>query len=141
MSAIARKLLRVQAIFLQPRCVLCDGPGMAAPALDLCAGCYRDLPRLTDGCIICARPADCDAMICGTCQKNQPPFERVIAPYRYAWPIDKMIQQFKFGGNLAMGRVRGRLLAHHLASIRRATAVPAILLAEPVNIVPVPLHR
>lgn len=141
MSAITRKLLRLQAIFLQPKCVLCDGPGMAAPALDLCAGCYRDLPRLTDGCVICARPAGCNAMICGACQKNRPPFKRVIAPYRYAWPIDKMIQQFKFSGNLAMGRVLGRLLAHHLTGVGRLTSVPGATTTGPVNIVPVPLHR
>ncbi len=141
MSAIAHKLLRVQAVFLQPRCVLCDCPGMAAAALDLCAGCYRDLPRLTGGCVICARPAVGDAMICGACWKDRPPFERVIAPYRYTWPVDKMIQQFKFGGNLAMGRVLGRLLAHHLTGIRRQTSMPPVAMAEPVNIVPVPLHR
>ncbi len=141
MSSITSKLLRLQAILLKPRCVLCDCPGMVVPAIDLCAGCYRDLPRVIDGCAICARPAVRDAMICGSCQKNPPPFARVIAPYRYAWPIDKMIQQFKFGGNLAMGRVLGRLLAHHIASDRRATSMPAVRLAEPVIVVPVPLHR
>ncbi|MCZ6499988.1 MAG: ComF family protein [Gammaproteobacteria bacterium] len=112
---------------------------MTVPAMDLCADCYRDLPRLTDGCAVCARPAVGDAMICGSCQNNPPPFEWVIAPYRYAWPIDKMLQQFKFGGNLAMGRVLGRLLAHHLTSIRRRTSMPAM--TEPAIIIPVPLHR
>ena len=139
MSAATRNLLRVQAIVLKPRCVLCDCDGMTVPAMDLCADCYRDLPRLTDGCAVCARPAVGDAMICGSCQNNPPPFEWVIAPYRYAWPIDKMVQQFKFGGNLAMGRVLGRLLAHHLTSIRRRTSMPAM--TEPAIIIPVPLHR
>ena len=141
MSAISRKLLRMQAVLLKPRCVLCDGPGLAAAVLDLCAGCYRDLPRLTDACAVCARPAVGDGVICGACQKTPPPFERVIAPYRYAWPIDKMIQQFKFGGNLAMGRVLGRLLAHHLTGIRRLTSMPGAALTTPPIVVPVPLHR
>ncbi len=79
-------------------------------------------------------------MICGACQKTPPPFERVIAPYRYAWPIDKMIQQFKFGANLAMGRVLGRLLAHHLTGIRRPISMAAAGTAPPI-VVPVPLHR
>ena len=125
-------------MLLKSRCVLCDGPGMAEPALDLCAGCYRELPRLLNGCEICARPLAGNGLICGSCQKNPPPFARVIAPYRYAWPIDKMIQQFKFGGNLAMGRVLGCLLARHLDSVRALAAQPA---SGSFVVVPVPLHR
>ena len=114
--------------------------------MDLCAGCYRDFPRLLNGCEICARPVprpvnapvNGNGMICGSCQKNPPPFARVIAPYRYVWPIDKMIQQFKFGGDLAMGRVLGCLLARHLTSVRPLAAKPA---PGSFVVVPVPLHR
>ena len=133
MSLHTSRLLRMQAMLLKPRCILCDDPGMPGPPMDLCAGCYRELPRLLSGCEICARPVTDQGLICGSCQKNPPPFIRVIAPYRYAWPIDKMIQQFKFGGDLAMGRVLGCLLARHLASVRPAGASAVV--------VPVPLHR
>jgi ComF family protein len=130
----------LQSLLMPTRCVLCHGPGVS-PLLDLCAGCFDDLPALQAGCRICARPVTDAGMTCGQCQKTRPPFDRVVAPYRYAWPMDKMIQQFKFSGNLTMGRVLGTLLALHLQSGGIAAGEEWQSSGNSIVVVPVPLHR
>ncbi|MGH8378347.1 MAG: ComF family protein [Gammaproteobacteria bacterium] len=49
----------------------------------------------------------------------------------YAWPLDQLLQRFKFHSDLATGRLLGELLADFLA------AAPT---AKPDLLIPVPLH-
>jgi ComF family protein len=101
----------VRGWLLPPRCVLCLDPGRA-PALDLCPACEAELPVLGRA-------------------RDVPPFARVVAPFRYAWPVDALIRGFKYHGQLPHGRVLGTLLAE---------AVLASGTPRPQLIVPVPLH-
>jgi ComF family protein len=102
---------RLHGGLLPPRCVLCLDPGRA-PALDLCPACEAELPVLGPPC-------------------EAPPFARVVAPFRYAWPVDALIRGFKYHGQLPHGRVLGTLLAE--AVLACGTPLPQL-------IVPVPLH-
>jgi ComF family protein len=52
-------------------------------------------------------------------------------PFRYAYPIDHLIQAFKYGGQAHCGRVLGGLLARHLHSSREGS--------WPQLVLPVPL--
>lgn len=70
--------------------------------------------------------------VCGACLRRPPPFDAAYAAFRYAWPADRLLQQFKFHGHLATGRALALALADYLA-LRHAEA--------PDLIVPVPLHR
>lgn len=70
-------------------------------------------------------------MICGRCQQHPPAYAAVHAQFRYATPIDRLIQGAKYGGRLDWAALLGRRLAHHLHD--RAPVFDAI--------VPVPLHR
>jgi ComF family protein len=113
--------------------VLCGARGQR-PTLDICPGCEADLPVNRPACIRCAAPLACDAqsaLECGRCLARPPPFDRAFAPFRYAYPIDRLIRGFKYQGRLAWGRVLATLLAHHL----RAVAGPF-----PELLIPVPLH-
>ena len=125
-------LKRVQAILLPPYCVLCGGDGQP-PLLDLCAPCDADLPRNSHACVRCAAPLPSSAvpeLTCGACLRRPPRFDRATVPFRYAYPLDHLVRDFKYHGRLAYGRVLGTLLADFLA---------AEDLPRPDVLIPVPL--
>jgi ComF family protein len=53
-----------------------------------------------------------------------------VASYVYAFPLDRLVQRFKFAGDLAVGRWLGQRLAHR---VRKDTR-PDLLLAPPLAI-------
>jgi len=115
-------------------CVLCGAPGQGE--LDLCPGCYADLPHNPHGCPRCALPlppAVPPGALCGACQRRPPPFDRCIAPLLYAGVVPYLVTGLKFRGRLVQGRLLGALLAAGVA--REATRE-----APPGRIIPVPLH-
>ena len=114
---------------LPSSCLCCEAPGCGN--VDICAGCFRDLPRNEHACTTCALPVTVGQRECGRCQDQPPPFSRLVAPWRYAEPVDGLIQALKFRGQLPAGRLLGTLLARELFR-RHATADV---------IVPLPLHR
>lgn len=111
-------------------CLLCLDPGQP-PALDLCRGCEDDFPRNVPACIGCAMPVTFCGETCGSCSRRRRVFNAAFAPYRYEFPLDVLIPRFKYGGQVAIGRILGTLLARRLAE-RGRPCVDAI--------VPVPLH-
>lgn len=126
-------LKRVQAILLPPSCILCGDDGQA-PLLDLCAPCCADLPRNVHACAGCAAPLPAAAptgVVCGACLRRPPRFDRAIAPFCYAYPLDHLVRDLKYRGRLACGRVLGTLLANHLQAEQ---------LSLPDLVIPVPLH-
>lgn len=100
---------------LPPRCVLCGRPGQR-PSLDLCAACDRELPRIRGNELSMRGPVG----------------DRLHASFAYAPPVDAMVQALKYGGQLALGRVLGQLLARSVAELGRQFEVDCLL--------PVPLH-
>ena len=107
-------------------CVLC----LAGPAGSLvCRACACALPRIQACCIRCALPLP-HAAVCGSCLRAAPPFESALAVYEYGFPVDRLLQRFKFSGDLAVGR----WLALRLAD--RAGQAP-----RPSFVVPMPLSR
>lgn len=112
------------------RCALCGQSGQED--LDLCVGCEADFVVNDNVCEHCAEPLPRELSqptLCGACLKDPPVFDACVAPYRYAFPVDRMIQRLKYGGDLAYGRILGHLLARHLS--RRDT--------RPELVIPVPL--
>jgi ComF family protein len=112
-----------------PRCVLCEAKG--DDGQDICSGCLGDLPLLGVTCSRCAMPLSdvTAASVCGRCLTHPPAFDRTVALCAYAPPVDYMIQQLKFAGQLFFAAVLGALLARHTASR-----------ISPERIIPVPLH-
>ena len=126
---------------LPPRCLLCRAPGVAGR--ELCADCAAELPWNRSGCARCALPLPraetVGDRVCGECLQHPPAFDRLIAPFRYAYPLDGLITRFKFHHDLAAGVLLADLMADALADTRpeasgdRGNDLPAL-------IVPVPLH-
>lgn len=67
-----------------------------------CAACDRSLPRLPAGrCPGCALPTPAGER-CGHCLKHPPLFDRAVAAYAYAYPLDRLIQAMKYREKLAL---------------------------------------
>ncbi|WP_301101042.1 ComF family protein [Propionivibrio sp.] len=106
-------------------CLLC-----AATSGDaiLCRACTANLPCLqTPNCPRCALPTT-QGELCGRCLAKAPYFDATLAAFRYDFPLDKLVQSFKYGHRLALGAYFGRQLA----------ALAGTLLAD--LIIPLPLH-
>jgi ComF family protein len=74
-------------------CLLC---GTTSGDALVCPDCRNDLPRLpTDLCPVCAELSPGGAT-CGACLSTPPHFDATIAIFRYGFPIDKLIQTFKY---------------------------------------------
>jgi len=95
-------------------CVLCLAPTAQA----VCSDCTRDLPWLGEACPRCALPMD-GAATCGACATHLPRFDAARSCFEYRFPLDRLVQRFKFAGDLATGRWLGERLA---ASLGRESA-------------------
>lgn len=116
------------ALLLPWTCVVCGGAGGGS---DLCDDCAVRLPVLGCACPRCAQPLQTTAALCGRCLKRLPRFDAAFAALRYRAEVPALVQRFKLGGKLAVGRVLAEQLAAAVA--RRAAPLPQLLL-------PVPLH-
>lgn len=117
----------LQRFVLPHRCLLCGAAG--DDGLDLCRDCAAELPRNRACCARCALPLPEPAALCGQCQRRAPPWDAAWVPFRYAWPLDRLESRFKFGADLAAGRV--------LSSLWLREPRPPEL---PTWLLPVPLH-
>jgi ComF family protein len=101
-GAMAIAANHVAAALLPQDCFLCGQPESPAP---LCPSCRDSLLRLTEPCCpTCAAPTPLGS-ICGACLKQPPHFDATIALYRYAFPVDKLVQALKYAHRLALVEV------------------------------------
>ncbi len=115
----------VQSRIPQP-CLLCGA--RVAGAL-LCPGCEADLPRLAGArCPVCALPTPLGE-VCGGCLRRPPAYDATHAAFRYAFPLDALVQRLKYGGGLALAD----WFAARLAEALREAPRPDLIL-------PMPLH-
>jgi ComF family protein len=74
---------------------------MRAPA-SLCGPCRRDLPSASrTACPSCAAPTP-SGLVCGECLADPPAFDATLAAFQYRFPLDRLVQSFKFNENLAL---------------------------------------
>ena len=87
---------------------------------------------LGQDCALCAGPAEGE-MICPACVRALPSLSPsgigVIAPFEYRFPIDRLVQRFKYSGDLAVGH----WLALQLASRARSEVRPQLLVPVPLT--------
>lgn len=110
---------------VRPSCLLCRAEGQAA--MDLCALCAALLPRPAAG-MSAGRIRAADT---ASAHPPAPGCVLQLAALRYAWPVDLLVQELKFGGSWPVARIFGQLLA----SARRDVPMPL-----PQVVIPVPLH-
>jgi ComF family protein len=111
-------------------CLLC---GLASADYRLlCPECAAALPRLSHECYLCsccALPLGSDASLCGKCLHKPPAFSQSSIAFRYAHPLDSLIQQFKYRRQLSSGKLLANLLADTCQHSER-----------PDFLVPAPMH-
>ena len=96
---------------LFPRdCVLC---GDANTEQAICAPCAETLPLLGETCPVCALPSR-EARICGRCLTRPPHFNHTLAAWAYHYPIDRLVQSFKFHHRLDLAPWLGAALANKI---------------------------
>lgn len=94
----------------------------------MCIGCEAALPALGAACVRCAVPLPVAGM-CGECQRHPPAFDRVAAAFEYRFPLDRLIQRFKFSGDLAAGHWLALRLLDHVREQPR----PHVIVAPPLT--------
>lgn len=128
MDALIAPWRRLRCFVLPLRCLLCGAAG--ADGIDLCADCATELPRNRSCCARCALPMATPTQLCGECLRRAPPWDAAWAPFRYGWPLDRLESRYKFGADLAAGRVLSTLWQREPCPVK----LPQLLLT-------VPLHR
>jgi ComF family protein len=103
-------------------CLLCGAWSGNAP---LCGPCRDELPTLPAGCRVCAMPSPGE-QVCGACLRDGPQFDATVAAWRYAYPVDRLVQALKFHGRLPLASLFAQALAARVV-------LPDI-------IIPMPLH-
>lgn len=105
---------KVYNFLLQPdHCLLCLARLRRQPHA-ICSGCQLDLPWLLHGCRHCALPVPAGDSECATCQQQRQPFHRAWCAWRYDFPLDMLIGNFKYARDWPAGRLLSQLLAEHL---------------------------
>ena len=77
-------------------------------------------------CPICALPTP-NGSICGHCLKRTPHFDRTVAVFAYAFPVDKLVQALKYGEQLALANTLAKRLTQRIVQ-------------RPDRIMAMPLH-
>ncbi len=123
-------LQRLRAV-LRPTglCGLCALPS-TQPLCDPCQARY--LPPDVTRCRRCALELAGGAEVCGICLRTPPPYTEALALGDYVDPVDRLVRRMKFGGEPAIGRWLGRLLAQRWQ--RDGRTLPDL-------VVPVPLSK
>ncbi len=124
-SRLLNSCTRVVRAALPQDCLLCGAPSDNAP---LCGPCRDELPALSRACPLCAMPSSLGE-ICGTCLRHPPQFDMTVAAWRYAYPVDRLVQALKFHGRLALASFFAGVLA---SLVERADVVDVVI--------PMPLH-
>lgn len=104
---LAHARSRVIGAVLDQDCALC---GAASGAAQLCPPCHAELPVLAPGCPVCAMPCR-RGETCGSCLARPPWFDGTTAVWRYAYPVDRLVQALKFHGRLALAPYFAHALA------------------------------
>ena len=101
-------LSRAARLFAQVMLQDCQLCGVSS-AGTICDVCKADLPiRLESGCKCCGQIGAMQSLegeTCGDCQANFPHFDATKSAFSYSFPLDKLIQSFKFNANLSLAGV------------------------------------
>lgn len=127
-SGLSRAWQRLLNIIAPTACRLC---ATRATRLALCRACLGEIRPLGSACQRCARPTAVSVASCGDCLDPDGAITRVYAPFRYEFPLDRLLHALKYRGDLVV-----------MPAIALALQRDMPRLAAPVDVVvPVPLHR
>lgn len=106
--------------------------------LGLCATCVDDLPFYTSPfyagkhCPQCALPTT-SGEHCGRCLQHPPAFDNTYAVFKYAYPLDKILHQYKYQQQLSYAPLLATLVA-------QSDIQPSILHEKIDAVIAMPMH-
>ncbi|MDP1766342.1 MAG: ComF family protein [Methylotenera sp.] len=111
---------------LKQRCLLCSAQDGGEHGL--CNECLNDLPwHAAPQCPQCGLHSN--SLVCGSCLNNPPHFNATHSLFTYDFPVDAMMQHYKYGSMLNISHIFGQLLGKKIN-------------LETVDLViPMPMHR
>lgn len=114
-------------------CLLCGIPAAKSLRITaLCTHCADILPWYTAAsCPQCGLPTP-SGLHCGVCLQHPPAFDRTLAPFRYDYPLDRLLHQFKYRQQLPIGKVLAEAAYPYLRD-QLGTRVPDVILAMPMH--------
>jgi ComF family protein len=129
---LARPLFLAQQLLLKSLlaqyCLLCASHEGAE--LGLCADCLVELPWHNESqCPQCALPSN--GLTCGRCLNTPPCFDATLAVFSYHYPVDRLLQHYKYHDMLQLARSFASLLQHKLGT--RHSQIDLII--------PMPMHQ
>lgn len=125
--SIYRTTIRALANLLPQDCAVC---GQASGDRLVCAACEADLPRLAGPlCPVCALPAP-EGAACGACQASPPHFDASIAAFRYAFPVEHLVQELKYRHRLPLAGWLAEALMGRVAAAGVDCLIPLPLSAQ-----------
>ncbi len=117
---------------LQQSCTLCASH--RGGKYGLCDGCLQDLPwHLAAQCPQCGLPSD--GAICGSCLRTAPDFDVTRALFRYDYPLDRLLQHYKYRESLYLANTFSSLFIDRLLGSVPNTDTRIDL------IIPMPMHH
>jgi ComF family protein len=125
------------ALFRQ-NCILCDA-NIAAPETSntqtnhhaVCRPCLNDLPwHPKTSCPQCGLASG--GQLCGSCISSPPDFDTTRAVFLYQFPIDAMMQRYKYGKSLNLGNAFGQFLGSKMLPEAYAKNIDLVI--------PMPMH-
>lgn len=124
-TGLHQRLVGAMRHALPQSCMLCSA--RAGTEL-VCAPCVQSLDRIACPCPCCALPM-ANGATCRACATAPvPAFDATIAPYVYAFPLDRLIQAYKYNGNLSLAG----WFARRMAALRDIPPAADLLVAMPL---------
>ncbi|MES2499368.1 MAG: ComF family protein [Pseudomonadota bacterium] len=117
------------SLFFKQHCFLCVAN--QTEKYGVCQDCLKDLTwSPASSCPQCA--LNSNSQICGNCISSQPDFDVTHAVFLYAYPVDTIIQRYKYGGVLSLSGTFGQLMSEKIRTANNCDAIDLI--------VPMPMH-
>ncbi len=125
--SIYRTTIQALARLLPQDCTVC---GQGSGGRLLCPACEADLPHLAGPlCPVCALPAP-EGAACGACQASPPHFDASIAAFRYAFPVEHLVQGLKYRHRLPLAGWLAEALMGRVAAAGVDCLIPLPLSAQ-----------
>ena len=141
LATTANSLKSLLARMSPQDCALCG----SVASNTVCVDCERGLPWSAGSlCPRCAADTGQHAesheitlALCGACVTDLPHFDRTITAFRYDFPVDRLIQAYKFRANLALtgmlaAALAGRIQTCAVQSGAAPFCLPDIILPTPL---------
>lgn len=113
-------------------CALCHAPADHRRDSILCSHCVALLPWYdSPRCPQCALP-NASGALCGICLQHAPAFDHTLTAFRYAYPLDHLLHQFKYHQQLSLGHLLANRLFGRLPTLT-ALAQPDVMMAMPMH--------